>query len=232
MNQPALTVRDLTVAYGDRLILRDLDVDIPEGQLVALVGPNGSGKSTLLKAILGLITPVSGTIHVGESGRDPVGFVPQRAVVDWDFPIDVMGVVLMGTYRNLGWWRKPGAAERSRAREALAQVGLSELATTPIGNLSGGQQQRVFVARALAQQTQVTLLDEPFAGVDEASEATILEVLRGLVQQGHTMVVVHHDLDTVRQHFDYVIALQQGQVVATGTPESVLANRAAHPSRP
>lgn len=229
MSQIALKVRDLTVAYGDRLVLRDVDVDFPSGQLVALVGPNGSGKSTLLKAILGLVTPVSGTVHIGDSGRDPVGFVPQRAAVDWDFPIDVMGVVMMGTYRDLGWWRKPGAAERARAREALTKVGLLDLAGTPIGNLSGGQQQRVFVARALAQQTRITLLDEPFAGVDEASEATILEVLRELVGRGHTMVVVHHDLDTVRQNFDHVIALQQGQVVATGTPESVLAPRFSAP---
>lgn len=232
MSQSALTVRDLTVAYGDRLILRDLDLDFPRGQLIALIGPNGSGKSTLLKAILGLISPVSGTVHIGESGRDPVGFVPQRAAVDWDFPIDVMGVVMMGTYRDLGWWRKPGAAERARARQALEQVGLNELASTPIGDLSGGQQQRVFVARALAQQTRITLLDEPFAGVDEASESTILSVLRGLVEQGQTLVVVHHDLDTVRQNFDHVIALHQGQVVATGTPESVLAERLSHPTRP
>lgn len=220
----AVDVHDLTVAYQRRPVLWDVDVSIPAGRLVAVVGPNGAGKSTLLKAVLGLVRPLSGRVTIlGEPlarARRLVGYVPQRESVDWDFPIDVLGVALMGRYGRLGLFRRPGKADRAAALESLEQMGIAELADRQISQLSGGQQQRAFLARALCQDARVYLMDEPFAGVDAATETAIVEVLRTLRNAGKTVVVVHHDLQTVPTYFDDVLMLNL-RLVAAGPVSEV-----------
>jgi manganese/zinc/iron transport system ATP- binding protein len=220
----AVAVRDLTVAYRENPVLWDIDLTIPSGQLVAIVGPNGAGKSTLIKAILGLVPPTSGTISIfGDSyrrQRQLVGYVPQRGSVDWDFPTNALDVVQMGLYGQIGWIRRPGKREREIAMECLEKVGMTDYATRQISQLSGGQQQRVFLARALAQDAQVYFLDEPFAGVDATTERAIIEVLRELRARGRTLVVVHHDLETVREYFDWLVLLNV-RVVADGPVEDI-----------
>ena len=223
-------VEDLTVAYRATPVLWDIDFDVPPGVLAAIVGPNGAGKSTLIKAILGLVRPTAGhvTIHGRRIGRmrHRVGYVPQRTSVDWDFPTTVLDVVGMGLYGRLGWFRRPGRRERERSMEALRQVGMSDFADRQIAELSGGQQQRTFLARALVQDADVYFLDEPMAGVDATSERAILEVLRDLRDRGRTVVVVHHDLQTVTRYFDWLMllnvrAIAQGPVAATYTRENL-----------
>lgn len=222
---PVIAVRDLTVAYGDRPALWDIDLDIPAGHLVAIVGPNGAGKTTLIKAILGLVPIAAGTIRLDgrpvPERRREIAYVPQRGTVDWDFPTDALDVVLMGTYGRLGYFRRPGPAERRLAMESLEQVGLADLARRQIRQLSGGQQQRVFLARALAQQAQYYLMDEPFAGVDATTEQTMVSLLGDLRRRGKTVIVVHHDLHTVREYFDYAV-LMNVYVVASGYAPRVL----------
>jgi manganese/zinc/iron transport system ATP- binding protein len=217
-----LDVHDMTVAYQRRPVLWDVDVTIEGPGLVGIVGPNGAGKSTFLKAVLGLLPMVSGRVQVlGESierVRGRIGYVPQRESVDWDFPIRVMDVVLMGTYGRLGWFRRPGAPERERARLCLERVGLAGLGNQQIGQLSGGQQQRTFLARALAQDADLYVMDEPMAGVDAATESIIFQLLRELRSQGKTVLVVHHDLRTVARYFDQVILLNT-RLIAAGATE-------------
>jgi manganese/zinc/iron transport system ATP- binding protein len=219
-----LAVHDLTVAYQRKPVIWDIDVDFPAGALIGVIGPNGAGKSTLLKACLGLVPLVSGEVKVfGEPvqrSRGRLGYVPQRESVDWDFPVSVLDVVAMGTYGRLGWLRRVGKREYEEARAALAQVGLEELAQRQISQLSGGQQQRVFLARALVQKADLYLMDEPFAAVDAATERAIVEVLRALREQGRSCVVVHHDLATVEQYFDWVVLLNM-RVVAAGPTAAV-----------
>ena len=218
----AVEVHDLTVAYHRKPVLWDVDVDIPAGRLVAIVGPNGAGKSTLLKAILGLVPPASGRIEIFgrplRRARAMVGYVPQRETVDWDFPINALEVVTMGRYTRLGWIRRPGRRDREAARECLRKVGMEAFADRQISQLSGGQQQRVFLARALAHEASLYLMDEPFAGVDAATEAAIVDVLQALRDAGRTVVAVHHDLQTVPQYFDHVIMLNMRLVAAGPTP--------------
>ena len=208
---PAIFVRDLTVAYEDKPVLWDIDLDILNGTLTAIVGPNGAGKSTLIKSILDLVHPSAGTVRVfGEAYkriRKEVGYVPQRGSVDWDFPTDAVDVVMMGLYGRLGWFKRPGKAERETAMECLEKVGMSDYAKRQISQLSGGQQQRVFLARALAQDARLYLMDEPFAGVDATTEAAIITLLKELRDRGKAVVVVHHDLDTVAEYFDRVLLL-------------------------
>jgi len=220
----ALEVRDLTVAYATKPVLWDVNFSAPSGQVIAIVGPNGAGKSTLLKATLGLVPTASGQVRVlGQEvskARRLIGYVPQRESVDWDFPTSALDVVLMGTYGRLGWVRRPGKGENEVARRCLDQVGMSGFANRQISQLSGGQQQRVFLARALAQQAQVYFMDEPFAGVDAATESAIVELLRELRNEGKTVFVVHHDLETVREYFDYVVLLNM-RVVAHGPVKEV-----------
>jgi manganese/zinc/iron transport system ATP- binding protein len=215
----AIDVTDLTVAYRDRPVLWDVDLSVPAGVLLAVVGPNGAGKTTLIKAILALVRPAAGqALVLGRpyaEQRRLVGYVPQRGSVDWDFPTSVLDVVLMGSYGGLGWLRWPGANERARAREALAKVGMEALAERQISQLSGGQQQRVFLARALVQDAQVYFMDEPFQGVDATTERAIVTLLQELRAQGRTVVVVHHDLQTVREYFDWV-ALLNVRLIAAG----------------
>jgi len=221
---PILDVHDVTVAYHRRPVLWDVDLVLERPQLAAVVGPNGAGKSTLLKAILGLVPLASGRVEVfGQPVarvRQRIGYVPQRESVDWDFPVSVLDVVLMGTYGELGWFRRPGAVQRRRAMQCLAQVGMESYAGQQIGQLSGGQQQRVFLARALAQQADLYFMDEPMAGVDAATERTIFQVLTELRRAGKTIVAVHHDLRTVPDYFDYVVLLNV-RLVAAGPREAV-----------
>ncbi len=223
-------VHDVTVAYHRKPVLWDVDLTVPEGKLVGIVGPNGAGKSTLIKAMLGLVPLASGKVEFYGKAyaqqRHLVGYVPQRESVDWDFPVTALDVVMMGTYGRLGWFRRPGAAETLAAQQCLEKVGMTEFATRQIRQLSGGQQQRVFLARALAQDAKIYFMDEPFAGVDAATEKAIVELLQSLREDGKTVLVVHHDLQTVSNYFDHVILLNM-RLVATGptdttfTPENL-----------
>jgi manganese/zinc/iron transport system ATP- binding protein len=218
----AIEVHDLTVSYGDRPVLWNVDLLVPEAQMVAVIGPNGAGKSTFLRAILGLLPAVHGSILITK-GSSTIGYVPQRESVDWDFPVTALDVVIMGRYGRIGWFRRPSKADRNRARECLEEVGIADLADRQISQLSGGQQQRVFLARALAQDADIYLLDEPFAGVDASTEQQMLLTLRRLKAAGKTVVVVHHDLQTVRSYFDWVIMLNL-RAIASGAIEQVFTN--------
>jgi len=214
----SVEVHDVTVAYHRKPVLWDVDVSFPSQKLIAIVGPNGAGKSTLLKAILGLVPLASGGVQIfGKSlkqARSLIGYVPQRETVDWDFPVDALDVVLMGRYGRLGWIRRPGSADRAAAMESLRKVGMEEFASRQISQLSGGQQQRVFLARALAQDADIYFMDEPFAGVDAATEKAIVGVLRELRSAGRTVIAVHHDLQTVPEYFDHVVLLNMRLVAA------------------
>ena len=221
---PALEVHDLTVAYHSKPVLWDIDLAVPEGKLVGIIGPNGAGKSTLIKAALGLVPVASGWVQcygkpVAQQRR-LIGYVPQRESVDWDFPTDALDVVTMGRYGRLGWFRRPGKPEREAAMESLRAVGMAEFARRQISQLSGGQQQRVFLARALAQDASLYLMDEPFVGVDAATEKAIVELLRDLKSRGKTVMVVHHDLQSVREYFDYVLLLNMRQIAFGPTEEA------------
>jgi manganese/zinc/iron transport system ATP- binding protein len=221
---PAISVTDLTVAYQDKPVLWDVDLDVPAGILLAIVGPNGAGKTTLIKAMLGLVNPAAGQVLIyGRPYADQrrmVGYVPQRGSVDWDFPTSVLDVVMMGRYGSLGWIRRPGRQEHAIALEALDKVGMLLYADRQISQLSGGQQQRVFLARALVQDAQIYLMDEPFQGVDATTERAIVTLLQELRKQGKTVVVVHHDLQTVPEYFDWVTLLNVRRV-ASGPVEQV-----------
>lgn len=221
---PPLEIHDLTVAYHKKPVLWGVDVVVPRGQLVGIVGPNGAGKSTLIKACMGLVPSSSGWVKMfglplAQAVRR-IGYVPQRESVDWDFPVNVMDVVLMGRYGRLGLLRRPGAADREVARACLDKVGMLPFADRQIANLSGGQQQRVFLARALAQEAELYFMDEPFAGVDAATESAIITVLRELRDRGCTLLVVHHDLPTAREYFDQLLLLNMN-VVAFGATKDV-----------
>jgi manganese/zinc/iron transport system ATP- binding protein len=219
----AIQVSDLTVAYQRKPVLWEISLDIPAGSLVGLVGPNGAGKSTLIKAMMGLVPKVSGEIFLDaktmEDQRGRVAYVPQRESVDWDFPASVLDVVLMGMYRKIGWFLPIRKEHRHQAMLALEKVGIAELANRQISQLSGGQQQRTFLARALVQTADVFLMDEPFAAVDAATEQSIIQVLRSLQSEGKTIIVVHHDLHTVPEYFDFLILLNV-RAVAWGPMQS------------
>lgn len=219
---PAVEVHDLTVAYRAQPVLWDVDVRLPQGRLIAIVGPNGAGKSTLLKTILGQVRPTTGWVRVFgqpyEQRRSWVGYVPQRESVDWDFPTTAIDVVTMGLYGRIGWLRRPSRRDREVARSCLDRLGIADLAKRQISQLSGGQQQRVFLARALAQDARMYLMDEPLAGVDATTERSIMSLLRELRDQGRTVVVVHHDLQTVPEYFDHVVLLNL-RLVAAGPVE-------------
>jgi len=225
-----LSVYDLTVAYHRKPVIWDVGFEIPEGSLVGVVGPNGAGKSTLLKAVMDLIPRASGRVSVFgkpyRQSRHRVGYVPQRESVDWDFPVSALDVVVMGLYSQIGWCLPVRKKHRQAAMEALSQVGIAELAHRQISQLSGGQQQRTFLARALVQDADLYLMDEPFAAVDAATEKAIVRILTGMKDDGKTAVVIHHDLQTVPEYFDYVILLNM-RVVAHGpvadvfTPENL-----------
>jgi len=226
----ALHIEDLTVSYHGKPALWDIDINLPPGVMAAIVGPNGAGKSTLIKAVIDLVKPVAGHVCIhGRPYREQrrrVGYVPQRTTVDWDFPTTALDVVMMGLYGQLGWLRRPGRRERERAMAALAEVGIADLAKRQISQLSGGQQQRVFLARALVQQADIYFLDEPMAGVDATTERTVVDLLHKLRDAGKTLVVVHHDLQTVQDYFNWIVILNvrliaQGPVREVYTPENL-----------
>ena len=220
---PAVDVHDVTVAYHRKPVLWDIDLQLPAGHLIGIIGPNGAGKTTLLKAILGLVPIASGRIDIFgapiQERRRSIGYVPQRETVDWDFPVSAIEVVLMGRYGRLGWCRRPSAADRIDAMKCLTRVGMAEFANRQISQLSGGQQQRVFLARALLQDAEVYFMDEPFAGVDAATESAIVLLLKELRDNGKTVVAVHHDLHTAPDYFDEIILLNLRVVAAGPTSE-------------
>ncbi len=220
LDESPLAIRGLTVSYGQKPAVFSVDMTVQTGAMTAIIGPNGAGKSTLLKAALGIVSPLSGQVTVFgkplEQQRARIAYVPQRASVDWDFPSRVIDVVLMGLSRQLGLLGRIRARHMSRAMDCLNRVGMRDFADRQIGQLSGGQQQRVFLARALAQEADLYLLDEPFAGVDAATEKAIIAVLKSLKEAGKTVVVVHHDLATVTDYFDHVFLINTRKV-AEGT---------------
>ena len=220
---PPLETAGLTVAYGATVALEDVTWTAEPG-LTAIVGPNGAGKSTLLRAVLGLTPALRGEVRIlgepPEAMRGRVGWLPQRAAVDWDFPASALDVVAMAGTRRARWFGPLPRAEREAARAALAEVGMADLADRQIGRLSGGQQQRVFLARALAQDARLILMDEPFAAVDAATEAAIVAILRRLAREGRSVIAVHHDLSTARDYFDQVLLLNR-RVIAAGPMERV-----------
>ena len=219
-----LTIRDLTVSYNRKPVIWDIDLSIPKGHLVGIVGPNGAGKSTLIKACLDLVPRTSGEVMIyGKSyhkERRRVGYVPQRESVDWDFPVSVLDVVAMGTYGRLGWMRRVSKHSKALSMEALDRVGLVDYANRQISQLSGGQQQRTFLARALVQDADIYFMDEPFSSVDAATERAIVQLLKDLKELGKTVIVVHHDLSTVSQYFDWTVLLNM-RVVSAGPTEAV-----------
>ncbi len=221
-----VSLRGVTVSYGQKPVLRSVSFDVPYAQLVGIVGPNGAGKSTLLRAILGLVRLDAGTIKIlgrpAQHCRKCIAYVPQTEAVDWDFPVTVRDVVLMGRYGRLGWFGRPKRADRSAAAKALSNVGMTDFADRHIRQLSGGQQQRVFLARALCQEADILLLDEPFSGVDAATEQAIFELIGRLTGAGKTLVVVNHDLSVLKR-FDSVLLLNQ-QVIAFGPTDQVMTN--------
>ena len=226
----AIKVHDLTVAYNQKPVLWDVDINVPEGSLCAIVGPNGAGKSTLLKAVLGLLKPISGGVDFPGIGLNKkthkIAYVPQSSSVDWDFPATVLDIVMMGRYGHLGWFKKAGKLEKEMAIQKLKEVGMENYINRQISELSGGQQQRVFLARSLVQEAQIYFMDEPLKGVDAQTEQVIIKLLKRLRDEGKTVVVVHHDLRTVKTYFDRVILINlkvvaEGEVETTFTEENI-----------
>jgi manganese/iron transport system ATP-binding protein len=222
---PAIAMEHLTVSYGTKPVLIDVSLDVPQGCVVGILGPNGAGKSTLIKSVMGFVPRDFGTVRLfGETvddARGRVAYVPQRGQIDWNFPVTVWDVVLMGRYGFVPWYRSLAHHDRDVARAALEAVRMGEFAGRQIGQLSGGQQQRVFMARALAQESDILLLDEPFAGVDAATERAIAELLAASKEQGKTVMVVHHDLETAAEFFDRIVIVNK-RLFAYGPPREVM----------
>lgn len=226
----AAEVEDLTVSYDKTPVLLDIDVGFVENKISAICGPNGAGKSTLLKTLLGFIEPLAGRRRIFQKdikdGKDDIAYVPQVNTVNWDFPISVFDVVLMGQYQNIGLFKRPGKKEKALAENALLEMGIETLSKRQISELSGGQKQRVFIARALCQDKKLLIMDEPLAGVDQKTEAIIMQKMQDLKKQGKTIIAVHHDLHTLEKYFDEVIILNriliaQGPVKTTLTKENI-----------
>jgi manganese/zinc/iron transport system ATP- binding protein len=221
---PALEVHNLTASYQRRPVLWDIDFHLPQGQLIGILGPNGSGKTTLLKSIMGLLEPDSGYVKLFGQNlnavRHRISYVPQRESVDWNFPASVRDVVEMGRYRKSNLFKRLTAQDQNLVSEALERVGLLELSNRQISQLSGGQQQRVFIARALAQEADLYLMDEPFVGVDAATEEALLKLLSEMKAQGKTVIIVHHDLQTAYEYFNWTVLLNT-RLVAAGPQEKV-----------
>lgn len=224
----ALEIHDLTVAFDRKPVLWNIDLTIPQGKLVGIVGPNGAGKSTLIKAVMGILPLSSGYVKIFDQPldevREKVSYVPQRESVDWDFPASVLDVVLMGRYARLGLFKRPRKADKDVAMDCLKKVGMEGFINRQISQLSGGQQQRTFLARALAQQADLYFMDEPFAGVDAATEKAIVTLLREMTSQNKTVIVVHHDLQSVSQYFDWVLMLNT-RLVASGPTETTFTSQ-------
>ena len=222
---PILEVHDLIVSYEQSPVLWNVDLTLPQGQLIGILGPNGAGKSTLIKAIMGLVNPTGGYVKIFDKSleevRSRISYVPQRESVDWNFPASVLDVVMMGTYGKLGLFKRPGKKEKEIALASLDKVGMSAFINRQISELSGGQQQRVFLARALAQDADLYLMDEPFAGVDMATETAIFELLKQMTKEGKTVIVVHHDIYSAMNYFNWIVMLNL-HLVASGPKETVV----------
>lgn len=218
MNQyiSALSVQNLSVFYNHLCALSNISVEVAQGKLVAIAGPNGGGKTTFIRSLIGLVKPQSGHIEIFQQSfaaqRSRIAYIPQRMSVDWDFPASALDVVLMGRYRHIGWFARPSRFDKECAYHALQQVGLLQYADRHINELSGGQQQRIFVARALVQEADLLLLDEPFVGIDNKTERIIIDILQSLRTQGKTVMVVHHDLQTLSEYFDWVLLLNRKKI--------------------
>ena len=223
-NNTAVSINDLTVAYDDKPVLWDIDLDIKKGTLMAMVGPNGAGKSTLIKAMLNLIKPITGCISFFGSSykkeRSKIAYVPQRGSVDWDFPTTALDVVEMGRYGKIGWIKRVGKSDRKIAVDAIKKVGMEGFEKRQISQLSGGQQQRIFLARALVQDAEIYFMDEPFQGVDAKTEKSIINILKKLRDEGKTVIVVHHDLQTVEEYFDYITFINVA-VISSGKVKEI-----------
>lgn len=223
-NPPALEIHDLTVSYDKKPVLWGVDLSVPKGSIAGIIGPNGAGKSTLIKAVMGLLPLSSGYVKIFDQElkdvRQKVSYVPQRETVDWDFPASVLDIVLMGRYGKLGLFKRPRKADREAAMHSLELVGMEAFKDRQISQLSGGQQQRVFLARALTQQADIYFMDEPFAGVDAATEKAIIQILKNLAADNKTVIVVHHDLQSVTTYFDWIIMLNL-RLVASGPTQEV-----------
>jgi manganese/zinc/iron transport system ATP- binding protein len=228
---PAVEVHDLTVAFDRKPVLWNIDLIIPQGKLVGVIGPNGAGKSTLIKSMMGILPLSSGFVKLFDKPlnevRNKISYVPQRESVDWDFPASVMDVVLMGRYSKLGLFKRPRKADRDVAMDCLKKVGMEAFSNRQISQLSGGQQQRTFLARALAQQADLYFMDEPFAGVDAATEQAIIDLLQEMTSANKTVIVVHHDLQSVTQYFDWVILLNT-RLVASGPTNATFTQQNLH----
>ena len=224
MEKTALSVQDLTVAYEREVALWDIHFSVPEGKLAGILGPNGAGKSTLLRAVMGLVTKRTGRIEIFEKpfaqSRQSVAYVPQKESIDWDFPVSVYELVLMGCYGRLGLFRRPSKQDKRRVEEALKTVEMQEYSHRQIGQLSGGQQQRIFFARALVQEAQLYLMDEPFAGVDARTEALIFSLLKKLTAQGRTIIIVFHNLYEATKYFDWLLLLNK-RLISAGPIDKV-----------
>jgi manganese/zinc/iron transport system ATP- binding protein len=228
---PAVEVHDLTVAFDRKPVLWNIDLIIPQGKLVGVIGPNGAGKSTLIKSMMGILPLSSGFVKLFDKPlnevRNKISYVPQRESVDWDFPASVMDVVLMGRYSKLGLFKRPRKADLDVAMDCLKKVGMEAFSNRQISQLSGGQQQRTFLARALAQQADLYFMDEPFAGVDAATEQAIIDLLQEMTSANKTVIVVHHDLQSVTQYFDWVILLNT-RLVASGPTNATFTQQNLH----
>jgi manganese/zinc/iron transport system ATP- binding protein len=225
VDNPILEIHDLIVSYDQSPVLWNVDLSLPSGKLIGILGPNGAGKSTLIKAIMGLVTPSGGYVKIFDKSLDQVrskiSYVPQRESVDWNFPASVLDVVMMGTYGKLGLFKRPGKKEKEIALSCLDQVGMMSFVNRQISELSGGQQQRVFIARALAQEADLYLMDEPFAGVDMSTETAIFNLLKEMTASGKTVIVVHHDIHSAMNYFDWIIMLNL-HLVASGPTDQVI----------
>lgn len=226
----AIEIKHLNVSYYEQLVLNDINLNIPKGVMCAISGPNGAGKTTLVKSILNFIPHLTGNIKINGNDLkqeiDNISYVPQKESVNWQFPTTVSDVVLMGTYRELGWFKRPGKTQKDKANQAMKQLGILDLANKEIASLSGGQQQRVFLARMLCQDADIIFLDEPLVGIDKKSEQIIMNILNQLKEEGKTIIVVHHDLATIEKYFDYLVLVNH-KIVTSGyvkdifTPDNV-----------
>lgn len=226
----AIEIKHLNVSYYDHLVLNDINLNIPKGVMCAISGPNGAGKTTLVKSILNFIPHLTGSIKINgkdlKKEIDNISYVPQKESVNWQFPTTVSDVVLMGTYRELGWFKRPGKTQKDKANQAMKQLGILDLANKEIASLSGGQQQRVFLARMLCQDADIIFLDEPLVGIDKKSEQIIMNILNQLKEEGKTIIVVHHDLSTIEKYFDYLVLVNH-KIVSSGyvkdifTPDNI-----------
>lgn len=231
MTNSIIEVEGLAVAYQKNTVLSDVNFEVKPGSLTGIVGPNGAGKSTLIKTMLGLHPALSGSVYFFGSPlskvKSRIGYVPQRGSVDWDFPTDALDIVTMGLYGQIGWLKRPTRLHKEQAFNALKKMGMEDYAHKQISQLSGGQQQRVFLARALVQDADLYFMDEPLAGVDAATERAIMAILKELIADGKTVMVVHHDLQTVANYFDHVLLLnhtviKHGETSKVFTKENIV----------